>query len=397
MEHTATLKDVVPLSKMYELSKTVQEEVDDYRHCELQACIAGVAVSQSSNFTIVACPTGSGKTWIQGLVAKYFCSQGKKVIVVEPNDALMKQTAEKLALVDFAINITTIERLYEEGPWHDVIILDEFDSIFNNTPYLPHQQGIKGLWQFKGRKVFGFSATTSTSYERLVSNCIERPVTLKFKSEYKLVHGASPVTDPAVIQCEDTSKLLIHVSGDLIKLYDTHPVIIILNEGQREGVKKILKENRFRFLETLNDMALDEIKQWEYGVLLLNPEQGRGVDTRFKKTAHVMIMGEVTSLHELQQMVGRSSRTRGVCEGTLYTVGAERPHQVLDRLKRHSVIALQELERVLHLIEKRCRDNSLIRRLTEAREMGETVRSLEDLKKGMEDAAFNKIIKNSNQ
>ena len=42
----------------------------DYRHSELQAAIAGIVVSQDSPFVIVVSPTGSGKTWIQGLVAK---------------------------------------------------------------------------------------------------------------------------------------------------------------------------------------------------------------------------------------------------------------------------------------------------------------------------------------
>jgi len=29
--------------------------------------------------------------------------------------------------VDFDITITSIRRLYEEGPWHEVVILDEYD------------------------------------------------------------------------------------------------------------------------------------------------------------------------------------------------------------------------------------------------------------------------------
>jgi reverse gyrase len=29
-------------------------------------------------------PTGSGKTWIQGLVARYYGDNGKRVIVIEP-------------------------------------------------------------------------------------------------------------------------------------------------------------------------------------------------------------------------------------------------------------------------------------------------------------------------
>ena len=70
---------------------------------------------------------------------------------------------------------------------------------------------------------------------------------------------------------------------------------------------------------------LVDIRQWEYGVLLLSSEEGRGVDSRFRKDAIVIIMAEVHSYHELQQMVGRSSRSRGVCEGILYLIGEERP------------------------------------------------------------------------
>jgi cation transport regulator ChaC len=58
-------------------------------------------------------------------------------------------------------------------------------------------------------------------------------------------------------------------------------------------------------------------------VLLLLPSEARGVDTRFRKDALVIIASEVGSYHELQQMIGRSSRQRGVCEGILYTVGEE--------------------------------------------------------------------------
>ena len=64
------------------------------------------------------------------------------------------------------------------------------------------------------------------------------------------------------------------------------------------------------------------------------------MDTRFRKDALVLISAEVRSYHELQQMIGRSSRTRGVCEGVLYHVGQESSLQVIDRLKRQNVAAL---------------------------------------------------------
>ena len=49
-------------------------------------------------------PTASGKTWIQGLVSKYFCNKGMSVTILEPSEQLKMQTAEKLENVD--INIT---------------------------------------------------------------------------------------------------------------------------------------------------------------------------------------------------------------------------------------------------------------------------------------------------
>jgi len=38
-------------------------------------------------------------------------------------------------MVDSKINVTTIERLYIEGPWHEVIILNEYDHIVSQHPY----------------------------------------------------------------------------------------------------------------------------------------------------------------------------------------------------------------------------------------------------------------------
>jgi superfamily II DNA or RNA helicase len=64
------------LDFIYHLSKEVSDDVIDYRHNDLQAAIAGVVVTKRKQFTIVVSPTGSGKTWIQGLVAKYYCTLG---------------------------------------------------------------------------------------------------------------------------------------------------------------------------------------------------------------------------------------------------------------------------------------------------------------------------------
>lgn len=62
-------------------------------------------------------------------------------------------------------------------------------------------------------------------------------------------------------------------------------------------------------------------------------------------------------------MIGRSSRTRGVCEGALHIATEEKGSQVLERLKRHGVVVLQELERFVTLAEKRSRDPVLVKHL----------------------------------
>lgn len=71
--------------------------------------------------------------------------------MVEPNDNLRVQTAEKLGPVHYNVNVTTIEKLYQEGPWGDIIILDEYDLIIDSNPYFLHGKTMSGLWQFRDR------------------------------------------------------------------------------------------------------------------------------------------------------------------------------------------------------------------------------------------------------
>lgn len=62
-------------------------------------------------------------------------------------------------------------------------------------------------------------------------------------------------------------------------------------------------------------------------------------------------------------MIGRSSRSRGVCEGVLYHVGSESALQVIDRLHRQNVAALQDLERLMFVLEKRHKNYVLLKHL----------------------------------
>jgi superfamily II DNA or RNA helicase len=44
--------------------------------------------SSKAPVKVIEIPTGAGKTWIYGLIAKYFCSLGKSVTVIVPNENL---------------------------------------------------------------------------------------------------------------------------------------------------------------------------------------------------------------------------------------------------------------------------------------------------------------------
>jgi hypothetical protein len=148
-------------------------------------------------------PTGSGKTWIQGLLCKHFCDQGQKVAVIEPNQALMLQTSELLGHVHYAISYLTLEDYYKGGAPEDVLILDEYDSMVVEQPYLVYNTAVRGLWSLRGRKVFAFSATSTSAIENFIARCITVPAIHHRQSEYELVNKTSPILDGKIRTCSD--------------------------------------------------------------------------------------------------------------------------------------------------------------------------------------------------
>ena len=65
----------------------------------------------------------------------------------------------------------------------------------------------------------------------------------------------------------------------------------------------------------------------------------------------------------------------------------------MDRLKRHGVITLMDLERLLVLLEKKTKDGAIINNLLQAVEDKVKVATLEDLKRVMGEAAYNRVTK----
>jgi hypothetical protein len=89
--------------------------------------------------------------------------------------------------------VQTIDYFYQYGSKDEVIIIDEYDSILTTTPYNLSYSKVNGIWQFRGKRVIAFSATSSPGLERLVNNCISSFTSLKFPSEYELINGFSPI------------------------------------------------------------------------------------------------------------------------------------------------------------------------------------------------------------
>ena len=95
--------------------------------------------------------------------------------------------------------------------------------------------------------MIAFSATSNTSYERFVNNCITKPTILKFKSEYEMVNGASPISDATIITCHDSEKMMAAFDNDLAKHYDQKPIIVIHDKHQRDDIIHLLKASKYRY------------------------------------------------------------------------------------------------------------------------------------------------------
>jgi hypothetical protein len=51
--------------------------------------------------------------------------------------------------------------------------------------------------------------------------------------------------------------------------FDSKPIIIIHNDDQLELLKKLLEENKMRFISGYTEDVMVQIRSWDYGVHLL--------------------------------------------------------------------------------------------------------------------------------
>ena len=92
-------------------------------------------------------------------------------------------------------------------------------------------------------------------------------------------------------------------------------------------------------------------------------------------------------------MVGRSSRTRGVCHGSLFVVNDEKTGKYIERLKLQGVSSLKGLEKLLQVYEKKGREISFVKRLADLKQNMIHIKTFEDLKQHFDEQYLDKLIK----
>lgn len=119
--------------------------------------------------------------------------------------------------------------------------------------------------------------------------------------------------------------------------------------------------------------------------MLLEKNECRGVDTRFEKDARVIIIATPDNYNQYLQMIGRASRTRGISEGIMFSVGNEKPSHVIQRMKRANAVELMELEELVMTLKDRVKAKSVIMKIESLIKEGKSCRSTADIGDAMND------------
>ena len=151
----------------------------------------------------------------------------------------------------------SMDEYYKYGTADDTIILNEYDMLVDKYPYAAFQNSLTGLWRLKEKKVIAFSATTSSIYERLIHNCIGRPTVLKFKSEFELVNGTSPIQEPQLLNSRDEGEQELHLLKNIENYYDRKPIIIIHDDKQKENLEALLRKSNYSFNQGIDKKTLE--------------------------------------------------------------------------------------------------------------------------------------------
>ena len=75
--------------EMQELSKEMYEQIDKFLTNHFQSFAAAKIAAADRGITVASIPSGSGKTYIAALLAKYYQKRDKKVAIVTTEEFLV--------------------------------------------------------------------------------------------------------------------------------------------------------------------------------------------------------------------------------------------------------------------------------------------------------------------
>ena len=146
------------------------EQIDKFLINYFQSFAAAKIAAADRKITVASIPSGSGKTYIAALLAKYYQKEGKKVAIVTTEEFLVSQMKQMLGLFSYNVDILTMEQALLNYEQYDVMILDEADScvIEHGSAIDPTKMRIIGFWDLMERKTILLSATLGKDLEEIL-------------------------------------------------------------------------------------------------------------------------------------------------------------------------------------------------------------------------------------
>ncbi|KEJ82779.1 hypothetical protein OXYTRIMIC_244 [Oxytricha trifallax] len=377
---------------MLSCSQSLQESCLDYKHSIYQSTLAAIILNHHQNNIQVQMPTASGKTWVQGLLACYWIQQGKKVVIIVPDQILKLQTQKFLQPLGIQLQIETIENFYKQKKTYDIMIIDEFDHITWKYPYYYHEGKMYGVWDLGLTRSYMFSATCDQGILRVLAQVCIQPKVLKFKSEYEILNDLSQDQGGDIIVCANADERLQKIKKEIEECGHSVPLIIFCNGYDMDMVKGMVEQiGQLKVRVSISQTTLEEIQSWQNGVLILDKDESYGYNTRFRVDAQVLIACDIDSESQYLQMRGRSSRNMGALQSKYFPITILPKQQILHKMKQISIEKLDKLEQLVGLIYKKRFNKVLLEAVSDAKKENEVIASLEDLKQLIGTGAFQKL------
>ena len=83
------------------------------------------------------------------------------------------------------------------------------------------------------------------------------------------MHGTSPVQEAVTLSFKDHQLRLKSLEEDILKNYDHKPMVVIHDLENIQEIQTILRKSKLRYEAGCSSEVLEQVKQWEYGILLL--------------------------------------------------------------------------------------------------------------------------------